>query len=45
MNKRPFVLGVMPASHTEKYIGRAIQSVIDRTTEHWEMLIKFSNSS
>lgn len=39
MDKRPLVSVIMPAYNTEKYIGEAIQSVIDQTVEDWEMLI------
>lgn len=39
MGKEPLVSVVMPAYNTEKYIGEAIQSVIDQTVEDWEMFI------
>ena len=37
MDKRPLVSVIMPAYNTEKYIGEAIQSVIDQTVEDWEI--------
>ena len=36
---RPLVSLVMPAYNAEKYIGRAIESIISQTYDYWELLI------
>lgn len=39
MNVKPLVSVIMPLYNAEKYVGEAIQSIIDQTYTHWELLI------
>ncbi len=39
MGKEPLVSVVMPAYNGEKYIGKAIQSILDQTYQDWELII------
>lgn len=39
MPEPPLISIIMPAYNAEKYIGKAIQSIIDQTYKNWELII------
>ncbi|MFN0050095.1 MAG: glycosyltransferase family 2 protein [Cytophagales bacterium] len=39
MNSKPLVSVIMPLYNAEKYVGEAIQSIIDQTYTNWELII------
>ena len=38
-NDRPFISVIMPAYNAERFIGRAVSSVINQTYTNWELII------